>query len=56
MDLTIQNLGIMILAVLVAVAVIILVVSGVGEQSNALNTTTGTVISNLTGLVDKARG
>lgn len=55
MDLPIERLGLIILAVLVAVGVILFITSGVGTQTTALNETSQNIISNLTEAVEGAR-
>ncbi|MBD3312745.1 hypothetical protein GF352_04815 [archaeon] len=55
MEFPIQKLGIIVLAVLVLIAVILLVTTGISGQSGALNETSQSVISNLTESVENVR-
>ena len=55
MNFSVEKIGAILLAVIVLVAVILFILSGVGTQSSVLNETSQNIISNLTESVENAR-
>ncbi len=52
MELSVSTLGVLVLLVIVAIAIIIFLISGVGSQTQAFNETHNIIIGNLSGIIE----